>query len=126
LGRRDRLEVLELLRGARMLVCPSEWYEPLAFVAIEALAAGVPPVVSSLGGFRELIDHGRTGLHVRAGDASDLAQAVVWLARDLSANQRLGRAARKEYLARYTPDRNYETLMEVYGRALARRARSAA
>jgi glycosyltransferase involved in cell wall biosynthesis len=46
----------------------------------EAFAAGVPVIASNIGALGELVDHGRTGLHVRPGDAEDLARQVEWLA----------------------------------------------
>jgi PEP-CTERM/exosortase A-associated glycosyltransferase len=44
---------------------------------LEAMAMGRAVVASDVGGHRELIDHGRTGLLFRAGDTADLARALV-------------------------------------------------
>lgn len=126
IGARPRGDVMKLLANARFLVCPSEWHEPLPFVALEALAVGVPVVASRLGGFADLIRDEETGLHFAPGDAVDLWRAARRLADDLASNARMGRAAREEYLARYTPAQGHRQLLDIYRRAQARRAHPSA
>jgi glycosyltransferase involved in cell wall biosynthesis len=71
----------------------------------------------------EIITHGITGLHFTAGDPEDLARSVAWACQHPAEMAEMGRAARKEYEARYTAERNYALLMEIYERALNRRIR---
>ena len=54
-GRASATEVVSLLRGAQFLVVPSR-EEPFGIVALEALAAGTPVLVTSVGGLPELVD----------------------------------------------------------------------
>jgi glycosyltransferase involved in cell wall biosynthesis len=119
LGSRPRHEVAQLLAGARLAVVPSEWHEPLSLAAVEAMAAGVPLLVTPLGGFSELVVDGATGLHFRPGDAEHLAARARELAADPQRNARMGRAARELYLARFTPEQNYAQLMAIYHAAQA-------
>jgi glycosyltransferase involved in cell wall biosynthesis len=121
LGYRPRNEVAQMLENARFLVYPSVWYEPFGIATIEALAAGVPAVVSDSGGIGELIEHGKTGLHVVPGDAASLARAARQLSADLEGNERMGAAARCAYLTRYTPAQNYDRLLQIYQAAQERR-----
>jgi glycosyltransferase involved in cell wall biosynthesis len=88
-------------------------------VIAEAFACGVPPIASRLGGMSEIIREGSTGLHFTPGDAGDLARKVAWAWGEPEALEEMGRAARGEYRARYTAERNYEILMGIYRRAMA-------
>jgi glycosyltransferase involved in cell wall biosynthesis len=117
LGRRPLPEVADIVGEAACLVMPSLWYETFGRVIIEAFAVGTPSVVSRLGAMRELVEDGRTGLHVTPGDAADLAATIRRL---LSSPTRLAgmrRAAREAYERKYTAERNYRMLMDIYGRA---------
>jgi len=123
LGFRSRSEIAELLANARLLIYPSEVYEPLGISVLEAYAAGVPVLASRMGALEQIVLEGRTGALFMAGDAHDLRRAAVRLAEDAAANMRMGQCARQTYLRLYTPERNYEQLMAIYGIALERTRR---
>jgi glycosyltransferase involved in cell wall biosynthesis len=115
LGHVERGRVMELLRGARFLVFPSIWYEgafPLSI--IEAFACGLPVIASKIGAMEESIADGQTGLLFPCGNATNLAERVGWAWTHADQMQTMGRAARAEYEAKYTPEINYEMLMEIY------------
>jgi glycosyltransferase involved in cell wall biosynthesis len=63
-------------------------------VVLEALASGLPCVVSDQGGPRELIRHGATGLITRALDAESFTAACRNLATDVKLRQRMSLTAR--------------------------------
>ena len=73
---RDRLYVV-----ADVCAFPSR-YEPFGIVALEAMAAGTPVIVSDVGGLGEVVRHEETGLTVYAGDANSLAWAVTRVLED--------------------------------------------
>ena len=62
----------------------------------------------------ELIDHGRTGLLFQPGDPQALADTVEWMFTHPVQLEQMSQAARNEFEAKYTADRNYERLMEIY------------
>lgn len=127
LGVQSRERVRELMRGARALVFPSVCYEGQPLTIIEAFASGLPVIGSALGGVRELIDDGRTGLLFRAGDAEDLAAKVRWAFAHCEEMDAMRVHARREYEAKFTAERNYGLLMEIYESAMERaRARRGA
>ncbi|MBI2845446.1 MAG: glycosyltransferase family 4 protein, partial [Chloroflexi bacterium] len=68
---RDRL-----YKVADLCVFPS-LYEPFGIVALEAMAAGTPVVVSKAGGLAEVVRHGETGITVYPGDAESLALGII-------------------------------------------------
>ena len=114
LGSRPAPEVLELMGEARLLVFPSEWYETFGRVVVEAFARGTPVVAADLGAGAELVRGGETGLLFRPGDPEDLAEKVAWAWTHPQALAELGRAGRTEYEAKYTAERNYQRLMQIY------------
>jgi len=123
LGARPRQEVMRLMAQARVVLCPSEWWDPMPLVALEAFAAAVPVIATTMGGFLESVEHEKTGLHVQPGNAQQLARAARCLIEDVPLNMRMGTAARNVYLEHYSARPNYQRLIEIYG--LAERVRDA-
>jgi len=118
LGNWPHAQVLQLMRDASVLVFPSVWYECAPMTIVEALACGLPVIASDLGSIPEFVADRRTGLLFRPGDADDLAQNVRW-AFDHSEEMQLMRdAARREYEEKYTAERNYKMLIDIYEMAI--------
>jgi glycosyltransferase involved in cell wall biosynthesis len=115
------LDVQELMRQAAAVICPSEWNEPFGRTVIEAFAAGTPVIASNIGALPELVEHGRTGLLFRPGDAEDLAAKLEWFLSHPRQARAMRREARAEFEAKYTAERNYPILMEIYERAIRHR-----
>jgi len=109
-----------VMKSARFLVFPSEGYETFGRVAVEAFACGVPVIASRLGAMQEIVEDGRTGLHFTPGDADDLAAKVEWAWTHPTEMQEMGRAARAEYEFKYTAERNYRMLMDIYRKVTTR------
>lgn len=118
LGRREPQEVYEQMRSASFLVFPSECYEGFPRVVAEAFATGLPVVSPALGSQGTLVEDGRTGLHFRPGDPEDLATKVDWLLSHPAELARMRREARAEYEAKYTAERNYQMLTDIYAQAI--------
>ena len=125
LGRKNHDETLSLMTNAFFLVMPSEWSEGFPMVIGEAMACGVPVVASRLGAMAEIIDDGRTGILFEPGNAKDLASKVRWLFEHPEKAEEMGRNARTEYEVKYTAERNYEMLMDIYQQAIEENRRSA-
>lgn len=123
LGQQGRERVQELMRNAYALIFPSVWYEPFSLVVLEALAAGVPVIGSNLGSVASVVQHERTGLHFGAGDEQALAAAVARAWSEPEAMAVMARHARQEYEKKYTPEANYQALIDIYAQASARRGR---
>ena len=62
-GRVAREELPALIRSADVVVSVP-WYEPFGIAVVEAMACGVPVVVSAVGGHLDTVADGVTGLHV--------------------------------------------------------------
>ncbi len=120
-GHLPRDKALIFMQRARFLIFSSEWYENFPVTIAEAFACGVPVICSRMGAMEEIIEDGRTGLHFTTGRAEDLAAKVEWAWNHPERIQEMGRAARQEYENKYTAEKNYPMLMEIYRRAVAGR-----
>lgn len=118
LGWQPRERVLEQMKLADLLVVPSTWYEGCPMVVLEAQAIGLPVLASELGGLSSLIEDGRNGFLFRPGDAEDLAARLDGLLSEPRLLETARRAARAAYEERFTAERNYALLMDIYRRAL--------
>jgi glycosyltransferase involved in cell wall biosynthesis len=120
LGRVSHNRVRELMQEAAALIFPSVCYETFGMSIIEAFAAGTPVIASNLGAMSSLVAHGRTGLHFRAGDPVDLAVQVEWMSTHPHEWRQMRQNARAEFEAKYTVEKNYETLIHIYETAIER------
>jgi len=98
----DRAEYMDRLREADVFVLPSR-AEGIPKVVIEAMAAGLPVVATSVGGLPELVRGGAPAMLVAPGDPGGLAAALEGLARDEEQRTRL-REAGLTYAAEHTID----------------------
>jgi glycosyltransferase involved in cell wall biosynthesis len=112
-------DVTGAMRQSSFLVMPSIVYEGFPMVVAEAYAAGAPIVASRLGALAELVEDGVTGLHFNPGDPDDLAEKVRWAHAHPAEMAAMGRNARLRYERSYTPEVNYERLIEIYDEARA-------
>jgi glycosyltransferase involved in cell wall biosynthesis len=119
LGQLPRPQVLERISGARFLIFSSEWYENFPVTIAESFACRTPVIASRMGAMREIVSDGRTGLLFTPGDWRDLAQKVEWAWTHPNEMRTMGTEARKEYESKYTAEKNYPMLMQIYNRALS-------
>jgi glycosyltransferase involved in cell wall biosynthesis len=85
-----RRDVPQILRATDVLVLSSKSWEGLPLTVLEAMASSLPVVASDVGGTREAIVDGETGLLFPPGDAMALAQGVLSLAGDRLLAQQMG------------------------------------
>jgi len=90
----DQAGLAAELRRADCLVLPSR-NDSYAMVVAEALAAGVPALVSEMVGAKDLITDGETGWIVPVDDVPALAERMLWCARHPGAVRALGGACRR-------------------------------
>ncbi len=90
----NRRDVSDLLAASDLFVLPSLW-EGLPMALLEAMASGLPPVVSRVSGAAEVVVDGESGLLVPAADVERLCAAIGVLLEDPDRARRVGRAARE-------------------------------
>jgi N-acetyl-alpha-D-glucosaminyl L-malate synthase BshA len=112
----------EVLVGADLFLLPSE-SESFGLAALEAMACEVPVIASCAGGLPEVVIHGETGYLCPVGDVEGMAEAAKRLLDDEDLRRRMGDAARRIAVERFSQEavvRRYRTIYErVTGRVLA-------
>ena len=81
---------------------------------VEAMACGRPVVATDVGGNREIVEHGTTGLVVPPRDPAMLAAAVLELLEDPPRARRMGETARERARSRFSRDRMVEATIAIY------------
>jgi glycosyltransferase involved in cell wall biosynthesis len=69
---------------------------------VEAMAAARPVVATSVGGVRDAVEHGVTGLLIESGDVAGLTDALAQLLESAELRARLGSAGQQRARARFT------------------------
>lgn len=121
-GQLTQIEVRDLLRATDVFALVSA-IEGIPSALVEAMAVGLPCVVSDIDGMRDIIAPGVDGLQVPQGDEAALADALLALLSDPPLRLRMGRAARRHALERYTPAVVAEAHEKLYREILAEAAR---
>jgi glycosyltransferase involved in cell wall biosynthesis len=106
-----------LFRLASCAVFPS-LYEPFGIVALEAMAAGCPVVVTEVGGFREVVRHDKTGITVYPNDAYSLAWGVLHTLRDPMLAAARAEEARQAVCCEFNWEAIAERTKAVYAKVL--------
>jgi glycosyltransferase involved in cell wall biosynthesis len=117
-GMRD--DVFELLPGFDLFVLSSR-FEGLPIALLEAMASGVAPVTTRVGGIPEVITDGHDGLLVEPGDPGTLATALSKLLADDTARRTIAEAAR-ERASSFDLRKAVGLIESIYDRALDRTA----
>lgn len=112
-----RRDVPDILAASGCLVFPST-VPHFARPVIEAAAMGVPSVASDLGGPRELIVDGETGLLVPPGDPAALAACVAEILEDPDLARRMGLAAYRRARRMFDARRNAAATIALYDEIL--------
>lgn len=90
---------------------------------VEAFACGAAVLAARLGAMTEIVTDGQTGLFFEPGNAENLAEIILWAWTHPKEMIDMGHNARREYHEKYTPERNYDMLIEIYQKAIAQRGR---
>jgi glycosyltransferase involved in cell wall biosynthesis len=118
-GSLPRRQALERLRAVDVLLLPSLW-EGMPLAALEAMAIGVPVVVSAVGGLREIIEDGRSGFLIEGRDPGAYAAAIRRLSADPTQRAAIVARARTVVAQRFAWPAAQEVYLDLYRAALAR------
>lgn len=102
----------ELFNRSCLFVMPS-LYEPFGIAPLEAMANGIPAVVSNGWALRELVAPGLTGELVEVGSVSDLAERIRTLLSSPDLLKQMGERARREVMAEYRWENVVDRLLKA-------------
>ena len=114
----ERHDVADILRGLDCFVLPS-LAEGISNTILEAMACGLPVIATDVGGNPELIEPGRTGEIVPAGDAAALASQIRRYVRDPATARTAGRAGRQRAEQLFNLDTMAQRYQQIYDQLLS-------
>lgn len=105
----------KIVREARAVVLPSEWYENGPMSVLESYALGTPVLGADIGGIPEMIREGETGGIFPSENVAALTEVLAsYAARSDASVREHGRFARKWVSDAYSSDRHFENLSAVF------------
>jgi glycosyltransferase involved in cell wall biosynthesis len=108
--------VLETLRRADIFVLPSE-YESFGVATAEAMAAGLPVVVTRTTGCLDLVEDGKTGFLVPVGDPVVLASRLRELIEHPDRRRLMGMAGRRKAEREFSFAQHMQAMEKVWDQA---------
>ncbi|MFA4873254.1 MAG: glycosyltransferase family 4 protein [Patescibacteria group bacterium] len=114
-GNVSQTQLPDYYRNADLFVFPSvSRAEAFGLVALEAMASGLPVIVSDLPGVRTLVEEGINGFKVPVNDPRALARRIQDLIEDKSLRGSMGQKSREKVLEGYTWDKAIDKIERVY------------
>ena len=110
-------EVQKMYKCADIAVFPST-YEPFGIVALEAMLAGVPTVVSDVGGLNEIVEHGVDGMKSYAGNPNSIADSILTLLYDHQLSSNVAKNAKKKVKEEYNWNKIAQDTYFTYQKAI--------
>lgn len=110
-GKKSPAEVARYLAAADLFVL-NTGYEGFSHQILEAMAAGVPVITTSVGGNRELIRQGENGFMVKYNDEFNITEAVRTLSEDAELREQFITEGKKT-VAEFTAERTVQETLRV-------------
>jgi len=126
LGLQDRASLIGSVEDPRQLLSALDVFvfpsikEGLGVALMEAMACGVAPVASRIGGIPEVIEHGRSGLLVEPGNPLEIARALEPLMTSAALRREIGAMARKQIVESFSTAAMAAQTLELYRECLER------
>jgi len=115
----ERADVPAIMRGLNAFALPS-LAEGISNTILEAMASGLPVLATDVGGNRELVDDGKSGLLVPADDVDALADGLIRLAEASALARDMGRAGRERAERQFSLDAMVSAYEAMYVDVLSR------
>jgi glycosyltransferase involved in cell wall biosynthesis len=110
-------DVPQRLLRADIFVLASRW-EGFPLVILEAMRAQLPVIASDVGGVKEAVEHGATGILVPRSSETGMASALRSLISNRELRTSMGQKGRASFEANFTLEAMLEKTLKVYDQAL--------
>ena len=114
LGKSLKEQLIDVYREADIFVMPSTAREGLARSVIEAMAQGVPAIVSDIGGLPEIVRNRKDGFVVKGGDVEALANALDKLVSNEKLLNEFSKSAKERIEKSFNTLTTQEKLLSLY------------
>ena len=109
-----RSDVPRLISAMDIMVHASSSPEPFGLVIIEGMAAGKPVIATAKGGVLDIIEDGINGILVPCKDSKLMAKAIQKIYHDKKLSKKIGNAARKQIIEKFTIEHQVAAIEKVY------------
>jgi glycosyltransferase involved in cell wall biosynthesis len=109
--------IRERLANSDLFILPSH-EEGCSNALLEAMACGVPVIATDIGGNKDAIIHGNTGLLVPPSNQLALGQAIIWMAAQPERRKRMADRAKADVAKRFSFNRCIDDYEALYRSAL--------
>ena len=116
-GYMNNKDVGKMYKAADVAVFPST-YEPFGIVALEAMLAEIPVVVSDIGGLNEIVQHRENGMKTYAGNANSIADAILEVLFDKQLCANMTKKAKAKVRAEYNWNKIAQDTHFIYQKAI--------
>lgn len=110
----DYVDDISEMYDCASVFCRPSYSEGLPLTMLEAMASGVPPVVTAIAGVPEVVTDHETGVLLEPGNPDEVAQAVIELFDDAELRARLATNAREYITENLTWEQRTEKVIDVY------------
>ncbi|GAB1349436.1 glycosyltransferase [Ignavibacteriales bacterium] len=114
-------EIPEVHKNLDIEVYPTVIEETFGVSTVEAMACGIPCIVSKTGGLQYLIEDGESGYHAPIGDHKAIAEILFKLVADKNLRLKIGKGARKRVEEKYDIKQNAKIMTDAYERVLTKK-----
>jgi glycosyltransferase involved in cell wall biosynthesis len=106
--------IMEAYSKCRFVVMPSIWPEPFGLVALEAMGCRKAIIASNVGGLRDIVVNGKTGILIPPNDSDRFAEAMHYLLENPLTAKEMGRRGYGYLMRDYTPDIVIPKIEKIY------------
>lgn len=106
--------VMEAMSRCRFAVFPSIWADPCPTVAFEAMCQRKAVITSSIGGLKDIVVDGETGILVPPNDSDKLAEAISYLLERPQLASKMGAKGYQRFIENYTADVVISVIIDLY------------
>ena len=103
-----------VIAAADVVVHSSSLPEPFGRVIVEGMLAERPVIATAAGGVLDIIQDRKTGLLVLPQNATQMAEAILWLLQNLQDATRLSKAAKQLAKTQFLVKHQVETVQQIY------------
>lgn len=115
LGFQEKEQLQELMRKAKAVIVPSQWYEGFPMTIVEAFSAGVPVIGSNIGNVGSAIKEGINGWKFQYDSAEELSEKVKECSKTLKTELKI------KCESNLMPEGNYQALIEIYNNVIGKK-----
>lgn len=109
------------ITNSMFTVLPSLWYENNPRSIIESFSMGKTVVASDIGGIPEIVKNKKNGLLFKPDDVNDLSRKILFLAKNIPLQVKMGREARITAEKKYSEKIHYQSLIKIYQMAISKK-----